>query len=123
MYEFDDSDYYFYPVSGTRLDKQGKKEPFDFDVKFARLESARLEEIFGTGSAPAAPVKRSDLEVAHEVFIGWDKVRNKGVAVEFTYELREQMLKCHYTLAAIVAAWMTSLKDGVGKTLPQPRRG
>lgn len=124
MLDLNRKPYYWYPVSGTQLTEDGTKRPFDFRVKFARLPSSRLEELFNP--QPDALGNRQvtrDLDIAREVVTGWESVKSDGEEVPFSADALELLLADHHVLSAVITAFMASLKDGLGKPLPMRRGG
>lgn len=104
MFQLDESDFYWYPVTVPMRDAEGRERNFQFDAKFRRLDKDELKKALNAEAPP------NDDEVIADVLLGWRKVQDKeGADLEHTPENREKLLKRHPVQPSIVKAWLVSI--------------
>ncbi|HRQ63882.1 MAG TPA: hypothetical protein PKZ76_03310 [Xanthomonadaceae bacterium] len=111
MFQLDQNESYWYPVSIEMIDAEGRKRSFTFDAEFERLPQAELEDMMlkiKDGVESDNPVR--DREIVERVFRRWRKVADAdGSELTVTPENRERLLQRHPVQPSIVRAWLKSM--------------
>lgn len=105
-------DRFKWPVSFDVPIDGGKFKRETFDAEFRRLNQSRINEIHAQARADEV----NDLDIAREVLVGWDGIKDDdGEDVPFSESAREQLLDVPMLASAIVAKYFESLQGAKTK--------
>jgi hypothetical protein len=129
MFEIDKGDTYPWIVTlGEPANRTNKAE--SFVGLFNRLLQPRIDEINEAirqrmiASAAGEEVEGmiDDMQLADEVWAGWESGMNRGgQPVEFTESLKQELITRASFAASIVKSWNESIMGGRKKTLRTPQ--
>lgn len=105
------SDSYKWPVTVEVPTDGGRFERAEFVAEFRRLPQSRLDEV---GQALRGDGEKiSDADLAEEVLVGWDKVKDAdGSPINFSAATRAAVLDISGVRTAVVQAFFESLAGG-----------
>lgn len=116
MFQLDNTDSYWYPVTVELVDKEGRKRKFTFTAEFERLPQVEIDEMFRARGEDEERLR--DADVVARVFRGWkpDEIKDPdGNPLEVTDANRARLLNMFPVQRDVVKAYLKSL--GVeGKT-------